>query len=94
MEGMIAGRTESAMPGLDIAEQRSWQAANAGVDLGMQLGPLSMRAPDVAVNLEPVYGVGLAVLVLGEQRELGVGFYSGVAIILAAVLAYPIVIRR
>ncbi len=25
MEGMIAGRTESAMPGLDIAEQRSWQ---------------------------------------------------------------------
>lgn len=25
MEGMIAGRTESDMPGLDIAEQRSWQ---------------------------------------------------------------------
>jgi DNA-binding MarR family transcriptional regulator len=25
MEGMIAGRTASAMPGLDIAEQRSWQ---------------------------------------------------------------------
>src|ERR1700738_5365666 len=25
MEGMIAGRTPSDMPGLDIAEQRSWQ---------------------------------------------------------------------
>ena len=25
MEGIIAGRTESDMPGLDIAEQRSWQ---------------------------------------------------------------------
>jgi DNA-binding MarR family transcriptional regulator len=25
MEGTIAGRTASAMPGLDIAEQRSWQ---------------------------------------------------------------------
>jgi DNA-binding MarR family transcriptional regulator len=25
MEGMIAGRTASDMPGLDIAEQRSWQ---------------------------------------------------------------------
>lgn len=25
MEGMIAGRTASAMPGLDIAEERSWQ---------------------------------------------------------------------
>ena len=25
MEGMIAGRTASEMPGLDIAEQRSWQ---------------------------------------------------------------------
>jgi DNA-binding MarR family transcriptional regulator len=26
MEGIIAGRTASAMPGLDIAEQRSWQS--------------------------------------------------------------------
>ena len=25
MEGMIAGRTAGDMPGLDIAEQRSWQ---------------------------------------------------------------------
>ena len=25
MEGMIGGRTASSMPGLDIAEQRSWQ---------------------------------------------------------------------
>jgi hypothetical protein len=25
MEGIIAGRTASDMPGLDIAEQRSWQ---------------------------------------------------------------------
>src|SRR4030088_1670283 len=25
MEGMIAGRTASDLPGLDIAEQRSWQ---------------------------------------------------------------------
>lgn len=58
------------------------------------LRTLSAFSAQLAVNLEPVYGVGLAVLVLGEQRELGVGFYSGVAIILAAVLAYPIVIRR
>ncbi len=58
------------------------------------LRTLSAFSAQLAVNLEPVYGVGLAVLVLGEQRELGVGFYSGVAIILAAVLAYPLVIRR
>jgi len=43
----------------------------------------------LAVNLEPVYAVALAALLLGEQRELGPSFYAGVAIILGAVLAHP-----
>jgi len=43
----------------------------------------------LAVNLEPVYAVALAALLLAEQRELGTSFYAGVAIILGAVLLHP-----
>jgi drug/metabolite transporter (DMT)-like permease len=42
----------------------------------------------LAVCLEPVYAILLAILLLGEQRELGPGFYAGVAVILGAVFAH------
>jgi drug/metabolite transporter (DMT)-like permease len=42
----------------------------------------------LALSLEPVYAIVLAMLLLGEQRELGLAFYVGVAIILASVLAH------
>jgi hypothetical protein len=35
-----------------------------------------------------VYAILLAILLLGEQRELGLGFYAGVAIILGSVFAH------
>lgn len=47
---------------------------------------LSAFETQLAVNLEPVYTILLAMLLFGEQRELTVGFYAGVAIILAVVL--------
>jgi drug/metabolite transporter (DMT)-like permease len=50
-------------------------------------------AAQLAVNLEPVYAIVLAIVLLGEQRELTPGFYAGVAIILGAVLLYPLVSR-
>jgi drug/metabolite transporter (DMT)-like permease len=53
------------------------------------LRQLSAFQAQLAVNLEPVYAVALAALLLGEQRELGPSFYAGVAIILGAVLAHP-----
>ena len=31
----------------------------------------------LTINLEPVYGIALAVLVFGEQEQLSVGFYAG-----------------
>jgi len=52
---------------------------------------MSAFAAQLAVNLEPVYAIVLAILLLGEQRELTPWFYGGVAIILGAVLAYPLV---
>ena len=42
----------------------------------------------LAVSLEPVYAIVLAMLLLGEQKELTVTFYVGVGIILLAVLAH------
>jgi drug/metabolite transporter (DMT)-like permease len=50
---------------------------------------LSAFQAQLAVNLEPVYAIVLAVLLLDEQRELGASFYAGVAIILLAVFAHP-----
>jgi drug/metabolite transporter (DMT)-like permease len=41
----------------------------------------------LAVNLEPVYTVLLAIVLLGEQRELSAMFYCGVAILVASVFA-------
>jgi len=42
----------------------------------------------LAVSLEPVYAILLAIVLLGEQHELGAAFYSGVAVILAAVFGH------
>ncbi len=51
---------------------------------------MSAFATQLAVNLEPVYAIVLAIVLLGEQRELTPQFYAGVAIILGAVLVYPL----
>ena len=48
----------------------------------------------LAINLEPVYAILLAIVLLNEQRELSPQFYCGVAIILSAVLVYPLIRRR
>jgi drug/metabolite transporter (DMT)-like permease len=51
-------------------------------------------AVQLALNLEPVYAILLAIALLGEQRELTPAFYLGVAIVLGAVFAQPLVLRR
>ncbi len=54
---------------------------------------LSAFAAQLSVNLEPVYAIALAAVLLGEQQELTPAFYLGVAVILAVVLAYPLLLR-
>ena len=54
---------------------------------------ISAFAAQLAVNLEPVYAIVLAILLLHEQRELTPAFYLGVAIILGAVLLQPLLSR-
>ena len=51
---------------------------------------LSAFGAQLAINMEPVYTVLLAILFFGEQRELTLKFYGGVLLILSAVIAYPL----
>jgi len=55
---------------------------------------LSAYAVQLVTNLEPVYAIVLAIVLLGEQRELTPLFYLGVAIILVAVFLHPLLDRN
>lgn len=55
---------------------------------------LSAYAVNLTVNLEPVYGILLALLVFGEKEQMNFQFYIGTAIILLSVLIYPILNKR
>ena len=49
---------------------------------------LSAFTAQLAVNLEPVYAIVIAVLFLGEARDLDGLFFLGVAVVLAAVFGH------
>jgi drug/metabolite transporter (DMT)-like permease len=52
---------------------------------------ISAFASTLAVNMEPVYGILLAVLILDDHRELKSGFYWGVLLIMAVVFTFPFI---
>jgi drug/metabolite transporter (DMT)-like permease len=55
---------------------------------------LSAFGAQLAVNLEPVYAILLAIPFLGEQRELTWQFYVGVAAIMTVVFIYPYLMQQ
>lgn len=48
----------------------------------------------LTLNLEPVYGILMAILVFGQQEIMGWNFYAGTLVILTAVAVYPMAKRR
>jgi drug/metabolite transporter (DMT)-like permease len=63
---------------------------NLGYWLGIRsLRHLSAFSVALTVNLEPVYGIILAWLILKEDKQLNPSFYVGAGIIIVAVLGYP-----
>lgn len=52
---------------------------------------LSAFTVALATNMEPIYGVLLAILIFGQQETMSLGFYMGAVIILGAVFLYPYV---
>ncbi len=55
---------------------------------------LSAFATNLTVNLEPIYGIILAVVILKENKDLPPSFYVGSTTILIAVLSYPFLKKR
>ena len=51
---------------------------------------LSVFFIQLSLNLEPVYGIILALLIFGKSEVMAWTFYLGTAIIIAAVLTYPL----
>lgn len=48
---------------------------------------------NLSVNMEPVYGIALAVIIFGERERMTPQFYMGTLIILSSVLFYPFLKR-
>ena len=55
---------------------------------------LSVYAINLVVNLEPVYGIILALMIFGENERMNEGFYIGTFIIILTVISYPLFNRR
>jgi drug/metabolite transporter (DMT)-like permease len=66
----------------------SWICTVLAFNLSMKaLQKISAFTANLSYNLEPVYGILLAFLVLGENKYLNKGFYIGLAMIIFAITA-------
>ena len=55
---------------------------------------LSVFLIQLSLNLEPIYGIVMALIIFGDEEKMGPNFYLGTVVILAAVLLYPVLKRR
>jgi drug/metabolite transporter (DMT)-like permease len=66
----------------------SWVCTVLAFNLSMKaLQKISAFTANLSYNLEPVYGILLAFVVLGENKYLNRGFYAGLGLILFAITA-------
>lgn len=55
---------------------------------------LSAFSINLTVNLEPIYGIVMALIFFPEDEQMTPGFYLGTGLILTSVLIYPLLNRR
>ena len=55
---------------------------------------ISAFTANLTINLEPVYGILLAAVLLNDHKELSGNFYIGVLVILVLVFSYPLMKKR
>jgi drug/metabolite transporter (DMT)-like permease len=48
----------------------------------------------LTLNLEPIYGILMAVMIFGNREKMSLNFYLGTCLILCAVLSYPLLRKR
>lgn len=58
------------------------------------LRKLSVFTVNVFYNLEPLYGMALAVLIFGSEEHMSGGFYTGASIIIGSVFLVPWIQQR
>src|SRR5690606_37623385 len=66
-------------------------AFTASVSVMRKLSPYTVM---LTTNLEPVYGIVLAWLLLGEDEQMSAGFYIGAALIVAVVALNGVIKAR
>lgn len=68
---------------------------NIAFALNLQaLKKISAFTANIAINLEPVYGIIWAIILFNENHMLNAEFYWGAAIILATVFIHPILMSK
>ncbi|RMF31749.1 MAG: EamA/RhaT family transporter [Bacteroidetes bacterium] len=73
----------------------AWLCTTVGYWLAVRaLRHLSAFATNLTINLEPIYGILLAIWILGEHKELSPRFYLGGGLILLTIFTYPFLRRR
>jgi drug/metabolite transporter (DMT)-like permease len=55
---------------------------------------ISVFMIQLTLNLEPVYGIIMAVIIFGQQEKMNANFYIGTLVIMSAVITYPLVKKR
>lgn len=71
-----------------------WLCTSVAFVLSMEaLKEISAFISNLTINLEPVYGILLAIWLLNEDADLNLDFYIGTGIILLAVILHPILVK-
>src|SRR5690606_4861211 len=55
---------------------------------------ISVFVIQLTLNLEPLYGIIMAVIIFGDTEKMNTNFYIGTIIILSAVASYPFLKKR
>ena len=55
---------------------------------------ISVFMIQLTLNLEPVYGIIMAVIIFGQHEKMNLSFYIGAMVILSAVVTYPLLKKR
>ncbi len=58
------------------------------------LKKLSAFSSVLAINMEPIYSIILAIIIFNENEELNLRFYLGTLIVILSVFSYPILQKR
>ena len=66
----------------------------ANIEATRLLRQFSVFASNLVINLEPIYGILLALLFFGDSEKMNLSFYVGAGVLTFVVFLYPIVLKK